>query len=177
MQKLILIGGKAESGKDYSAKYIKKYLENKNKKVIILHFADELKFYAKEYFGWNGNKDKLGRFLLQSLGTDIVRSRCPDYWVESVARFIRVFQNEFDYFLIPDLRFPNESNYFKNNDYPVIVLKTNRLNYQNSLTPEQRLHKSEVALDDYIFDYEINAESGVENLERELDIFITIFDL
>ena len=44
--KVILITGKAGSGKDTTAVLLKEMLECQGKKVEILHFADELKKYV-----------------------------------------------------------------------------------------------------------------------------------
>jgi len=48
-------------------------------------------------------------------------------------------------------------------------LKVVRLNFENDLTPEQRLHPSERALDEFDFDYIIESESGLNNLSTEVD--------
>ena len=41
--RVIAISGKAESGKDIIAQELKNILEENNKKVMIIHFADVLK--------------------------------------------------------------------------------------------------------------------------------------
>ena len=58
---VIMISGKAESGKDFTASILKEELEKKGRKILIVHYADYLKFIAKEYFGWDGVKDEKGR--------------------------------------------------------------------------------------------------------------------
>ena len=77
---VILISGKAQHGKDTLASAAKDYLEGKGRRVLILHYADYMKYIAKEYFGWNGKKDSVGRHLLQQLGTNIVREVDENYW-------------------------------------------------------------------------------------------------
>ena len=106
--KIITFSGKAQHGKDTTAKYMKEFFESLGKKVVILHFADYLKYVCKEYFHWNGIKDEIGRTILQKVGTDLARKNYPDIWVNVVSNFILAFQTEFDYFLVPDCRFPNE---------------------------------------------------------------------
>ncbi len=172
MPKVITFSGKAECGKTSSAIITKKLLEKNGKTVLLVNFADLLKFYAKQYFGWSGVKDSAGRELLQKLGTDIVRNKFPDFWVESVYRLTELFKNEFDYFLIGDCRFKNECNYFKDKGYDVVNIKVIRLNFENSLTPEQKMHPSETALNDFKFDYIIESESGLDNLEIEVQKII-----
>ena len=159
------ISGKAEAGKDTLAIILKEMLENKGKTVLIMHYADELKFYCKQYFGWDGNKNVAGRTILQKIGTDIVRKRDPNYWVESVVRFIKLFYNEYDYILIPDCRFISEYSYLYSSDIPYKAIRINRPNHQNCLTEEQRNHVSEMELDDYFFDYVVTAPEGIDNLK------------
>ena len=77
--KVILITGRARSGKDTTANITKKILEERKKSVLIAHYADLLKFICEKYVGWDGKKDEQGRALLQWLGTDVVRESDPDF--------------------------------------------------------------------------------------------------
>lgn len=168
MYKIIGISGKAGHGKDASAKILKEKLEKLGKKTIIIHNADYLKFICKEYFGWNGKKTKAGRSLLQSIGTDKVRSKYPDFWIHAVTCFIVAFESDYDYFIIADCRFPNEYGYLKKCDLPIVSVRVNRIGFENSLTPEQRSHSSEVSLDNYQFDHVLDVAEGIENLEENI---------
>ena len=159
MIKIVTISGKAEHGKDSTAIWLKEFLELNNKRVLIMHYADLLKFYATIYFGWNGEKDEKGRTLLQYIGTEKVRSKYPDYWVQNVINFVDIFQDDFDYVIIPDCRFPNECDLWRANNYDIITVNVKRLNYTNSLTKEQQQHASEISLDNYVFDYYIENET------------------
>ena len=47
---VITISGHALHGKDSAAIIIKNHLEKKNKKVLIIHYADYLKFICEKYF-------------------------------------------------------------------------------------------------------------------------------
>ena len=67
--KIINISGKAMAGKDTCALILKEKLESKNKKVLITHFADLVKYVSKQFFNWNGIKDEQGRTILQRIGT------------------------------------------------------------------------------------------------------------
>ena len=179
---ILLIGGHAESGKDTFAKILKNKLEQKNKKCLIVHFADYLKLVCKLYFGWDGNKDEVGREILQRVGTDLIRARDENFWVKVVADLISVLKNDYDYFLIPDWRFKSEAEYFYNTyledfDCNFFTVRINRTDYQNTLTPEQRLHRSETDLDDYVFNFIIDCESGIDKLEEKVNKFITYLDL
>jgi len=177
MIKIINFAGKAEHGKDTFARMLKEKLELQNKKVLILHFADYLKYICSQYFGWNGKKDKQGRGILQSVGTDKIRNIYPDFWVEIIYNLINVFHNDFDYFLMPDFRFRNESEYFKERGMPLITVYITRYNYKNSLSDEQKNHPSEKNLDDYTFDYYVYVDEGLDKLEKEVDIFINNYNL
>ena len=177
MRQIICISGKGEAGKDTSALMLKARLEAVGDKVLVLHYADLLKFYCKNYFGWNGDKDFIGRTLLQRIGTDIVRSKDPDYWVKEVSNFIVMFKDEFDYFIIPDCRFPNEFEYLSNQGFKVISVRIERPQHENKLTEEQRKHRSEVSLDHYFHDYIIMNNGSLEELEEKVYKFIKLFNL
>lgn len=169
MAKIITISGSAEAGKDLTASILKEKLELFSRKTLVVHYADYLKYIASQYFGWDGQKDEKGRGKLQYIGTDIVRAKRPNFWVDTVIRLITLFEYQYDYFIIPDTRFPNEIESLKYCGFKVIPIHVERIDYKNSLTEEQRQHKSETALDDYKFDYNIKSKSGKENLEQEIE--------
>ena len=108
--KTLLISGKSGSGKDMLAKFIQDELVAAGKRTIITHYGDPVKYFAKEYFGWDGVKDENGRHLLQYLGTDLVRSVLPNYWTGVIIGFLDAMEphNQFDVAIIADVRFPNE---------------------------------------------------------------------
>ena len=159
--RVVAISGKAESGKDTIAKEIKYLLEEQNYKVMIIHFADVLKFVCRQYFDWDGQKDDYGRSLLQQVGTEMREKNNPNMWVNITKELIRGIGAEFDYVLVPDTRFKEGINML--NEYfdctSIRVLRQNINSYGmasdhvNHLTNEQRAHKSECDLDDYKFDY------------------------
>lgn len=167
--KVILFSGKATSGKDYAANILKELMEQDNKKVLICHYADLLKYICKTFFGWDGQKDNVGRSILQKVGTDTIRKQNPDYWVEFISEFLKMFPNEWNYVLIPDCRFPNEITQMILDGWDVMTVRVNRLNYESPLTEEQQNHISETALDGYQFDYYIDSESGIDNLRIEVE--------
>ena len=173
MKEIILLSGKAQHGKDSSAKFIQEALGDR---AIILHFADLLKMIAKKYLSWDGSKDPKGRTLLQWLGTDRVRKEMGwcGYWAERTCDFIEILSQKYEYFLIPDCRFPNEvtipENRFKN--YKVSLVRIVRKNFDNGLSKEQQQHPSEISLDNYTPDYIIESEGGLENLKINVDKFI-----
>ena len=159
--KVIAISGKAESGKDTIAKMLKQQLEEHNYKVMIIHFADVLKFVCRQYFDWNGEKDEHGRTLLQQVGTEMREKNNPNMWVNITKELIRGIGVEFDYVLVPDTRFKEEmemlNEYFDCTSIRVLRQDINSYgmasDHINHLTNEQRAHKSECDLDNYKFDY------------------------
>ena len=62
---VITVSAKAQHGKDSFATAFKKIAEENENKVLIIHYGDILKYVCKQYFGWNGEKDEVGRTLLQ----------------------------------------------------------------------------------------------------------------
>ena len=163
MKKVICISGKAQHGKDTTATIMKSALEERGNKVLIFHYADLLKYLCKEYFGWNGEKDDDGRTLLQHVGTDVVRNKQPNYWVDFAVNFLKLFETEWDYVLIPDCRFSNEVSTMKEH-FDSIHLRIVRTNFDSPLSIEQQNHPSEIALDDYPYDHIIYNSSSVLNL-------------
>lgn len=157
--KIICIAGKARHGKDTAANYMKKKIELSGKKVLIMHYADLLKYICKTIFNWNGVKDEKGRQLLQYVGTDVIRQQAPDYWVDFVIGVLNMFYGDWDYVLIPDCRFPNEIERLKEAEFDTISVKIVRDDFVSELTSEQQEHISETALDDYEFNYIIHNKS------------------
>lgn len=159
--KVILISGKAQAGKDTAANEFKRLYERDGLRVCIFHYADLLKFYASQYFGWDGMKDEYGRTLLQHIGSDIVRAERPSYWVNHAVNFINVFNKEFDVMIIPDVRFKNEiehlvfhakraQHYCPGPDHQFYYIRVTRPGYNNGLTEQQKRHVSETELDGYV---------------------------
>lgn len=164
--KVIGIAGKAQHGKTYMAKLLKEKLESKGNKVILINYADYLKYVGMQYMGWDGKKDEKGRTFLQQFGTEIVRGQDDTFWVETVCRLLNVLVNLFDYAIIADCRFPGEF-YHIDKTYDTISLHIKRLNFDNGLTEKQLGHSSETALNGFQFDYKMECESGIDNLKTE----------
>ena len=50
MNNTIIISGKAGSGKDTLASFMKEELEKHNKRVLVIHYGDAVKWVLKEFF-------------------------------------------------------------------------------------------------------------------------------
>lgn len=169
--RIILISGSARFGKDSTAFMMKELLEKQKKKVLIIHYADNLKLFAKNYFGWSGQKDQKGRELLQWLGTDVIRKNYEDTWVDMVVALLKGIKTLYDYIIIPDVRFPNEIDRMRDN-FDCITVRVIRPNFDNGLTEEQRKHPSETALDNYPMEYELINDGDLEKLLDTTRTFI-----
>ena len=178
MEQVFLISGKAYHGKDSTAKFLKDKLPEG--KTLILHYADYLKLIAKMYLGWSGQKDEEGRNILQWLGTERVRLELkrPLFWVKSVCDAIEITSDKYDYFCVPDCRFPNEVYYPKAAfSGKVTTIKVVRTNFASTLTEEQKRHPSEVALNGFVFDYTIESVGGLDQLGIQVDNFLERYRL
>ena len=169
--RVILISGSARFGKDSAAFIMKELLEKQKKKVLIIHYADNLKLFAKNYFGWSGQKDQKGRELLQWLGTDVVRKNYEDTWVDMIVALLKGIKTLYDYVIIPDVRFPNEIDKMCDN-FDCITIRIIRPNFDNGLTDEQKKHPSETALDNYPMEYELINDGDLEKLLETTKTFL-----
>lgn len=168
--RIVAISGQARHGKDTAAQFLKDNLETKGKKVVIMHYADLLKYICTTFLGWDGEKDEKGRSLLQHVGTDIVRNKRPNFWVDFIGDILELFNDEWDYVIISDARFPNEINRLKERGFDVIHVRVKRIGFENSLTNEQKNHLSETAMNNYPEDVLLINES-LKQLEKEVNSF------
>lgn len=139
-------------------------LELEGKRVLVAHYADLLKYICKKFFGWDGNKDEKGRYILQYVGTDVIRQKMPDYWVDFIISILELFEDNWDYVLIPDSRFPNEIEKLREKGFDVSHVRIVRPNFVSPLTEEQKKHPSETALDNTEPDIWILNAGGFEDL-------------
>lgn len=165
--KVICISGYAQHGKDTTASFLREKLESEGYRVLVAHYGDLLKYICKSFFDWNGEKDEYGRTLLQYVGTDVIRKQEPDFWVGFIARILEFFQDEWDYVLLPDCRFPNELNFLREEGFDVTHLRVVREGggFSSPLTPEQQKHQSETAMDGVTPDYCICNNGTLGDLE------------
>lgn len=169
--KVICISGKARHGKDTTASLIREVLEERGNKVLITHYADLVKYICRTFFEWDGNKDERGRHILQHVGTDVVRAKAPNYWVDFVVGILELFGNEWDYVLIPDTRFPNEVDVMREK-FGAMHIRVVRPDLISPLTEEQQNHPSEVALDDYIPDWFLENSGDMNDLRKTVNAWI-----
>ena len=170
--RIICVSGKAQHGKDTCAGIMQRLFEERGKRARVIHYADLLKYICKTYFDWDGEKDDYGRTLLQRVGTDTIRAKEPDYWVNFVINFLKLFPNEWDYVVIPDTRFPNEVSLMKEAFPNTIHVRVSRPNFDNGLSIEQQNHISEIALDNIEADEYITNDGSPKDLLHSVNKFI-----
>lgn len=172
--KVCCISAKARHGKDTAAEILQDYLESHGQRVLIIHFADLLKFICKQFFGWDGQKDEKGRTLLQYIGTDVVGAKRPAYWAEFIVSFLQLFENDWDYVFIPDCRYPVEVTTLKAS-FETILLRVERPNFDNGLTRAQQEHPSEVDMDNANFDAILYNEGSLAEFKSKVKAFADEF--
>ena len=160
--KIIGISGYKQGGKSSLAEFIRINIESKDDTydVLLISFADALKYAVLDMFvpakwEWtiddldsNKNKNlpttnKTVREMLQWLGTDICRKEYEDVWVNALEnQILRLTPHFADnvFFIIPDVRFPNEVKFIQ--DKGGKVLRLTRRPFPDDC------HESETALDD-----------------------------
>lgn len=166
--KIFCISGKAGNGKDTAAGLMRDYLWRNGQRVLIVHYADLLKFMCKQLFGWDGKKDERGRRLLQYVGTDVVRKRNLNLWVQFIEWELELFPDHWDCVIIPDCRFPNEITCLVQDGFDVIHIRVQRDGYEGVLTQEQKEHASETALDGVVADHILKNDGTIADLAREV---------
>lgn len=201
--KIIALSGKAESGKNFYADLLKQYIESSfNEKVCLIAFADVLKYTAKTYFGWNGEKDEKGRELLQKVGTELREKNNPDIWTNITCDLIKFMSSEYEWFIVTDVRFERELltlrmrfpqvypvriERFSVNvdplDGKILLYEKSIYPYKNHLTDEQRQHSSETELDNYknwfetIYNYTVCCDDNDLNSLAVNNPFYDVFKL
>lgn len=174
MKGTIILSGKSGSGKDMTAQFMKEELAKHGKKALVIHYADAVKWFCREFLDWDGKKDEVGRTLLQMVGTDIVRKVHPNFWTGIVVGLIQAFEptNNFDVAIVPDARFPNEVDISLSSLKNCVSVRIERKNSDGTdwinpvLTEDQRNHPSETSLDCFAFDYVIHNDEGLDTLRE-----------
>jgi hypothetical protein len=110
---MVLIGivGKAGSGKSAVGQMIHNIAASEHRQPGVLPFAAPLKDIARQ-LGWDGQKDKRGRRLLQLLGTDVCRECIhTDYWVRKWLDTYSgcILEDRYSVIIADDVRFENEA--------------------------------------------------------------------
>jgi len=157
--KIFLIAGKARTGKNKVAEYIKEYYE-KNNKVVISPYTKYLKNYIEEITDKKIDDNNKPRELLQQISAKIIKEKLGmhNFFIDRQIEDLNIYSYFMDVIIIPDVRFPEEIEKIKENFPNVISIGVTRKNFISPLTKEQQEDITEISLDNY-HDYDFKIEN------------------
>lgn len=163
--KIIMICGKARSGKDTLTDYLIPGFENQ--KVCRIQISQYIKYYAMKYFGWDGKEETKPRDLLNKIGTEIIRNKIdPEFHINRLLQDFEVLSYFYDTFIVNDVRLPIEIEKVKEKYDDVTTIKIFR--ESTELTDSQKKEMTETGLDNYKdFDFEVDNSGTLEELEQK----------
>lgn len=173
--KIYVVGGKAKHGKDTFSAFLKETYENNNKKVIVTQLSKYIKYYAREMTGWDLSEETKPREFLQQLGTTVIRQKLKkdDLFIKRMIDDIEIFSCFYDAIIISDIRLKKEIIELKEAYPNIISIHITRPDFDNGLTEEQKMHPTEIDLDDYTgFDIEI-VNTTLDKLKEEAEKIYT----
>lgn len=168
--RLYLISGRARNGKDTMSEMIQKEYEALGKRVCFIQLMRPLKWLLKDYFGWDGSEETKPREKLQKMGTELIRQELgmPYYFIDRLTENIRILERYYDVFLVTDVRLPLEIETLKERFPGSISINIERRGYETTLSQEEQVHYTEVALNGYDkFDYQVENDS-LSGLKEEV---------
>lgn len=170
---IYLISGKARHGKTTTANMIKDYLNSVDVKSVITSYGKYIKMYVSEITGWDGVSEPKPREMLQTLGTAIIREKLGrnDFYVKRLDEDMDVYNEYVNAVIIDDVRLPIEMDYYKER-YPerIRTIHIIRPNFENDLTSKQRLHSTEIGLDNYTdYNYVIYNDGTLDDLREKVN--------
>jgi hypothetical protein len=174
---IYLIGGKARTGKTTLKSLIEEEYKKNAKQVASMMYANYIKVFARDYFGWDGKEETKSRELLQKLGTEVIRFGLnkPCFLINRLCEDIEILSNFFDVIIVDDVRIKEEIEIPKSKFKNVISIKMIRKETNDNLTEEQKHHYTEVGLDNYNnFDYIISNDSSIEELKKIAEKLVII---
>ena len=156
---------------DTYAQYLAEELRVDGYKVLVTHYADLLKFACKSFLDWDGIKDEHGRWLLQYIGTDVIRKQSDDFFAYTLMSLLDYLKGYagWDFVIIPDTRFKNELDIVKEFGFPMFHIRIERPNYDAGLTDTQKNHPSETSLDGEVYDLIIENDGTLNDLHDAAD--------
>lgn len=169
---IILINGKARSGKDTLAKMLYKGIQpHTDKNILITHNAQAVKKIAREFFTWDEIKDNKGRQLLIDI-TNSAYNYDPYFWEKKTINYINTCNS--DVAIIPDWRYMSTYEFFKEQGYNVITLHMERVKLNNGLSDTLKNDISEQGFNNFSYDYKIiNNNDDLNSLRKVIeDLFI-----
>lgn len=166
--KIILLGGKANSGKDSAAEYMGEYYRSRGLDVVNIQIAYYIKMYAKEIAKWDGDNETKPRQLLQDLGTELIRKQIDEYFfIKRIIQDIDIYSRYFDIITISDGRLPEEFAAIKLAYPETVTVHLTRPNFSSRLTKDQKAHVTEALVDEIEYDYDLINDGSLEDLQMK----------
>lgn len=170
--KLILIAGKARSGKSLVAHLLKQMLEEKKLRVAITEYSKYIKLFAEELTNWDGISEPKPRAFLQNFGSFIRHEKNNNlFFIKRMKEDIEIYKNFVDILIISDVRLKEEIEEMGMfNPLTIYVQNDNNL---YDLSEEEKGHETEHDLDNYKnFLYSIKNKTPYEIKEIVKDIIL-----
>ena len=172
---IILIAGKARSGKNTVSKILESEFIKGKKEVIISPYTKYLKEYIHNITDWNiEDENNKPRDLLQKLSSELIKGKLglENIFINRQIEDIKIYSYFKDVIIINDVRFPEEIDTIKNVFTNVVSIQVKRSNYISGLTKEQLQDVTETSLDNYNnFDYIIENDDIELLKEDTINIF------
>ena len=171
--RIILIGGKARSGKSTLANNIGNILSKNGSKVIYSQYTKYLKQYIEEITGESISETNKPRELLQKLSSDLIKDKLgkTNFFIDRQLEDIAIYSYFADYIIISDVRFPKEIDIVKEKFNNVISIGVKRYNYDTDLSIAQQNDVTEISLDDYDkFDYVVDNYDDTNLYDKAIEI-------
>ena len=168
--KIYLISGRARNGKDTMSKMFEEEYNLLGKKVCFIQLMRPLKWLLKDYFGWDGSEETKPREQLQKMGTDLIREKLnmPTYFIDRLVENITILSEYYDVFMVTDVRLPLEIELIKEKFNDTVSINIIRNNFESDLKKEEKVHYTEVALDNYNdFDYVV-INNSLDELNKKV---------
>jgi hypothetical protein len=180
---VILIAGKAGSGKTTTAEILEQKLQDIPSLTIFRYsFANPIKYIAQAFGEWKGEKDEAGRAFLQNIGK-VFREYNKPIWVKHFLNQLdkKAGMFPFNFAIVDDWRFPDEIAYLQKN--PLFNVVTIRIFGRGGLNGEVASDVSENSLPEadaqllekpsndfpHLYDFAVENSGDVESLSEKLD--------
>ena len=163
---IILLCGKARSGKSTVSRVMKNELKKDGSKVIISPYTKYLKKIIEDVTDEKIDDNNKPRDLLQKISSDLIKGKLgyEDFFINRQIEDLSIYSYFADYIIVPDVRFPREILEISKNFKRVISVLVTRDGDYSDLTLEQKQDITEVALDNYDdYDYRIVNDDNLEN--------------
>ena len=170
---IILIAGKARSGKNTVAKYFQQEFFKEGKRVVVSPYTKYLKRYIEEITGVSMDDENKPRDLLQQLSSKLIKGELnnSEFFLRRQIEDIRFYSYFMDVIIVPDVRFPEEIEEIRKNFSNVVAIGVERKDYISILTKEQQEDVTEISLDDYQeYDYKIENINELDLKQKTVEI-------